>query len=115
MQADIEHLKEVNARVHVVKTNDSTLAVEPAKWLPIMDAADYLNANPRHALVIDGAETDVTGFGTLEPAMYVLRGASEKLDNFYFGRIDNESPNDSEGGDLVAIDAICAAIGEHVY
>lgn len=83
----------------VCLTNDEVLADQPLvkKSLPEMEA--YLNASPRNALVIGGAKK-----------VYVLRGASEQPNNFYYGLWPAEDPNDAEGGDLTASQAIAEAL-----
>ena len=61
----------------------------------------------------EGAENEVFGKVTFEQALYVLRGASEALDNFYYGHMPAEDQNDADGGDVDALEAVRAATIEY--
>lgn len=82
------------------KTNDEVLANTPLHDLTLDQAVDYLEENPRHALVIVGSAGEV----------YVLRGAGDDLCNFYYGYYPAEDPNDANGGDLTAREAVNASL-----
>lgn len=69
----------------------------------------YLNADPRHAVVLHESKDDFYGRTVFSPELYVLRGAGEDLQNFYWGEMPAEDPNDAEGGDLTADNALAAA------
>ncbi len=100
-------------KFRVSKTNDSDLAAEPVVEATPTEVVAYLNESPRHAVVLVGSECKVFGKVTFEPALFVLRGASEKLDNFYYGHMPAEDPNDSDGGDIDALEAVRAATIEY--
>lgn len=95
-------------------TTDDALDVGPIRELTADQAESYLNSGQRNALVLMSARDDTTGIlPVFEPNIYVVRGASGKLDNFYYGDMPAEDPNDAEGGDLTAIQAIAYATGAY--
>jgi len=100
-------------KFRVSKTNDSDLAAEPVVEATPAEVVAYLNESPRHAVVLVGSEDEVFGKVTFEQALYVLRGASEALDNFYYGHMPAEDPNDADGGDVDALEAVRAATIEY--
>ncbi len=70
---------------------------------------DYLNENPRHAITIHDLNEE-SGECTAHNPQYILRGASEELNNYYYGPVPAEDPNDASGGDLTAEEALKEAL-----
>jgi hypothetical protein len=90
----------------IVQTNDSELdGTGPRQLLGTDTVVAYLEANPRHAVVLHEFHNDDSVF-TYDPPVYILRGASETLNNFYYGDMPAEDPNDANGGDLTAEEAL---------
>jgi hypothetical protein len=63
--------------------------------------ANHLNESPQNSAVIH-----------LTKDWYILRGAGGGLDNFYYGEMPAENPNDAEGGSLTAGLAILKVLEE---
>ncbi len=63
----------------------------------------HLNAAPDNAAII-GNEFDVE-YG-------IVRGGSGADNNFFYGLMPLEDPNDMEGGELTAAEAVSAAMSE---
>ena len=84
----------------VTMCTDSELTLEPVIKRRAREVVTYLEADPRHAIVIQGKARQV----------YVLRGASEELNNFFYGDMPAEDPNDADGGDLTARQAVTEAV-----
>lgn len=83
------------------KANTATFGNEPHEIITESAAADYLNADPQNSIVIyaiDGRD--------LQRPLFIIRGASEALDNFYYGEHPPEDPGDVDGGDLTAADVL---------
>lgn len=109
-----------NHKIMTVKTNDGDLSnlnlaiisspirilikdrVDPQIY-QLNDLIAYLNESPRHAIVITGLAEESS-----QCAVYVLRGAGEDLNNFYWGSYPVEDPAD--GGDLTAEEAVDLAL-----
>lgn len=102
-------------RLKCVLSRDDADWSKPGKsaWRTAAEVEVYLNADPRHAVLLFGGKDEIFGTLKYEPALYILRGASEGLDNFYWGTLPAEDPNDAEGGDLAADQAIGQAAGEY--
>lgn len=92
-------------------THDKDLEQGEIHTMSAVQAAAYLDADPAHAIVMLGAQDNYFGNVPFEPNVYVIRGASERTDNYYFGDMPAEDPNDAEGGDLSAVDAIAYGCG----
>jgi len=58
----------------------------------------WLKSDPSHAVVFP------------DRMRFILRGASEALENFYWGDLPSEDPNDAEGGDLTAEEVVKSAL-----
>lgn len=86
-------------------TTDADLDAGKTRRATPQEVVDYLNANPRNAVVITDIEEESDECVATTP-QYIIRGASESLDNFYFGSMPAEDPNDSSGGDLTAEQAL---------
>ena len=89
-------------------TTDSELCGDEKEFKP-QELIDYLNESPRHALAITGFEEE-SDECEIKNAVYVLCGASDQPDNYYYGLLPAEDPNDAEGGDLTAKEAISLAL-----
>lgn len=100
-------------KFRVSKTNDTDLATEPVVEATPAEVVAYLNDDPRNAVVLVGSRDAFFGEKTFEPSLYVIRGASEGLDNFYYGHMPAEDPNDADGGDVDALEAVRAATIEY--
>lgn len=100
-------------KFRVSKTNDSDLATESVVEATPAEVVSYLNDDPRHAVVLVGSTDELFGEKTFEPSLYVLRGASEALNNFYYGHMPADDPNDADGGDVDALEAVRAATIEY--
>ncbi len=79
--------------LEVQKTRDDAedFGTGHRKFLTREDAVEYLEEDPRHAIVIFGTSAGVK----FDPPVYVLRGASEQLDNFFYGEYPAEDPGDA--------------------
>lgn len=80
---------------------------------PWREVEAYLNENPRHAVVLHAGKDDYFDLISYDPPLYVLRGASEELNNFYYGTMPAEDPNDAEGGTYTAEEALAYSVGHH--
>ncbi len=69
----------------------------------------YLNASPRHAVVVSNL-TEASGECEAQTPQYLLRGANDGLQSFWFGPMPAEDPGDASGGDLDAEAALTAAL-----
>lgn len=83
------------------KTDDSVLEATPCGNFSKEELVEYLEKSPRHAVVLHGSTPQ-----------YILRGAGEWLDNFYWGEYPAEDPNDANGGGLRAKEALADALAE---
>lgn len=92
-------------KINATFTDHEILSDGELKTVTVAEAEQYLNDDPAHAVIIHGTDRAV-----FTPELYVLRGASEDLDNFYWGLMPAEDPNDAEGGDLTAAQALQAAL-----
>ena len=90
-------------------TNDIELGDFPQIPVPVADVVNYLNASPRNAIVITDLD-EASGECVAGSPVYVLRGAGEDLNNFYFGPFPAEDPGDANGGDLTAEQALAEAL-----
>jgi hypothetical protein len=102
----------------VCLTNDEELLDKPLVEKSWAEMEAYLSASPRNALVFKAnpvvpaywsAEKRAKAAKVKTKKVYIVRGASEELNNFYFGLWPTEDPNDAEGGNLSAIQAIFEA------
>jgi hypothetical protein len=86
--------------MRVTLTDHSALKPGPAERRSRREVVEYLEQDPSHAVVIH-----------VRRPIYVLRGASERLDNFYYGEwAESMDPNDANGGDLTAREAVNEAV-----
>ncbi len=90
-------------------TDDSSLSADNPVWRTPDEVVVFLNASPRNAVVITDL-VEASGECVATTPQYVLRGASERPDNFYFGSVPAEDPNDANGGDLTAKAALNGAL-----
>lgn len=97
------------SRVKCTLTDDQQLSAADPAWHTPEEVVAYLDASARHAVVIVDLD-EVSGECVAQAPQYVLRGASEQLDNFYFGAYPAEDPNDADGGQLTAAEALAAAL-----
>jgi hypothetical protein len=90
-------------------SNDQALSDTPQRDWPVQTVIDYLDADPRHAIVITAFEDDGEDI-KVEPPTYVLRGASERDDNFYIGPFPADDPGNADGGSWTADEALAYAL-----
>lgn len=108
----LSHVATITAyRTSLAQMNaDQHRYAKPVKLTPT-EAVNYLNADPRTAIVITG----VTVGGRAHPLLpnghhvAVFRGAAETLDNFFYQETPLSHP-DADGGDLDAETAIAYAL-----
>lgn len=100
-------------KANAAKTRDDILAFgeEPLGWYTADELITYLEENPRHAVVIFAATDNLQDI-TFEPPVYVLRGASEKPDDYYRGEYPPEDSNDGTPA-TSAETALSEAVGEY--
>ena len=90
-----------NPAINVCRTNDSEMdAPSEFKRLKKSMIVSYLNQNPRNAVVIDKDGVQIA----------VFRGASDEPNNFYTQVLPLEDPNDADGGEYTAEQAIDFAL-----
>src|SRR5262245_3676475 len=89
-------------------TDDQVLSGLDQQDRDVQKILDYLNQDPRNAIVVTGFTED-NEYVAIEPT-YVLRGASECDDNFYTGPFPAVDPGDANGGDWFADEALARVI-----
>lgn len=92
----------------VTFTTDADLDVGETRTATPQEVINYLNADPRHAIVLHDIEEE-SGECVATTPQYIIRGAGEQLGDFYFGAMPAEDPNDAEGIDLTAEEALFQA------
>ncbi len=98
------------ASVRCSFTNHEILGEEPQQDHSVEEVETFLNADPANAVVVTGfTEAEEDSVTSIDP-MYVIRGASEALDNFYIGAIPAEDPNDADGGSWTAAEALAHVV-----
>ena len=100
-------------RFKVVFTNDSELQDGEPQTKTVQEVVDYLQENPRHAVILHGSHDEHFGDTVYDDRFYVLRGAGEGLDEFWYGVMPCEDPEDDDGGDLTAAQALSHATIEY--
>lgn len=110
---DLEAIKKLQKhrphQVTAIKTNDYDLSDQNPQTYRLDELIIYLNENPRHAIVITDLD-EAPPQHTVTTPVYVLRGAGEDLNNFYWGSYPAEDPDDIDGGDLTAEEAVGLAL-----
>ncbi len=113
MQTDqLSHVATITAHrtsYDQLNANQHTNA-KPVKLTPT-EAVDYLNADPRMALVITSVTVGVRVHPLIPNGHHiaVFRGAAETSDNFFYQELPLSNP-DADGGDLDAETAIAYAL-----
>lgn len=103
-----------DSKFDVALTDDSNLDGAADRAVrPWREVEAYLNSDPRHAVVLHSGYDDYFELTPFDPPIYVLRGAGEDLNNFYWGDMPAEDPNDAEGGDLTAEQALAYSCGRY--
>lgn len=100
--------------LNVILTDQAEWAQdEEPSWKMAREVQYFLEEEPGNAVIIHGGRDSFFGGIDYDPPIYILRGAGEDLSNFYYGEMPAENPNDADGGDLTAEEAIGASIGEY--
>jgi hypothetical protein len=73
-------------------------------------AVKYLEESPANALVITDADAKDVDSTAKRTAQYVLCGASGGSDNYFYGSMPSDDPNDARGGDITARVAVNEAV-----
>lgn len=97
--------------LRVCLTNDEKLESYPQVYRTPGQVVEYLHQDPRHAVVIVDADTSVNN-GEARGPVYVLCGAGETSDNYYYGWHPAEDPNEADGGNLTAEQAVLQAVAQ---
>ena len=88
-----------NIEILVVRTRDDVGWADwqdvPAQKMLFDDVVAYLESDPSNAVFVLGPRPQ-----------YIVRGASGGLNNFYYGDLPAIDPNNAEGGDLMAEEAL---------
>lgn len=96
------------------KTRDDAEAFgeEEKTWLTCDEVIAYLEESPRHAIVLYEMYDDWFETTKLDPPVYVIRGASEQSDDYYYGNCPAEDPTDGTP-ETSAEQAICGSIANY--
>ncbi len=97
-------------QVRVCFTNHSALASYPQTFVTVDSAVKYLEESPANALVITDADAKDVDSTAKRTAQYVLCGASGGFDNYFYGSMPSDDPNDACGGDITARVAVNEAV-----
>lgn len=95
--------------LRAIFTRDDADMSGEAHWVGQYDVYDYLNADPRHAVVLVGVH-DSKGERELSPQRFIIRGAGEGPHDFFWGLGVYEEPDDACGVDLAVFEAVEAAL-----